>query len=438
MADSLIKRPTPAQVLYTTSEEVCATCINFRSEIETCNLLSDGQQDAKVSPKGHCILWSSKQQEIKKLKDPAEDFDKKELKTGTEHELEHTNDPKVAQQIAVDHLKEDAEYYTKLKKIEDVEKSFVSEHFDYFEVEPTTNLVFKSFKSNGKVKRTIQFQGFTIGVETDKGEYRHWYDPGTRTTGKTKMNYPYGFIKRTEGADGDGVDVYVGPDDESNKVFVIHQLKAPKFTQYDEDKVMLGFISPREAKSAYLEHYDNPKYFGEMTETTIDAFKRMLSSDGAKTRVVKKAFMPSMPGMSMFPGMMGPPPIDVETFDGVRAILSRIGDSKDAELMQIASEIWGPGCNFQGQTPESAREEIIGFLLDQRDLLGVAQNILPLQEDMVPGQQNDSNNGYPVSEQNQELTGNAQNLESTDGSLNNLSTPDSSQNQPNQALKPTV
>jgi inorganic pyrophosphatase len=435
VADSLIKRPTLTQVLYTTSEEVCETCVNFRSEINTCNLLSDGQQDAKVSSKGHCILWSNKQQKIEKLKDPSESFDKKELKTGTEHELEHTNDPKVAQQIAVDHLKEDSEYYTKLKQIEEIDKSFISEHFDYFEVGQTTDLVWKSLKSDGKVKRTIKFQGLTIGIETDKGEYRHWYDSSTRTTGKTKMNYPYGFIKRTEGADGDSVDVYVGPDDESTKVFVVHQLKAPKFTQYGEDKVMLGFISPREAKSAYLEHYDNPKYFGEMTETTIDAFKRMLSLDGPKTRVVKKSFIPGMP---MMPGMMGPPPIDVETFDGVRAILSRIGNSKDAELMQIASEIWGPGCNFQGQTPDQAREEIIGFLLDQQDLLGVAQNIPPLQEDTGIMQTDNSNSGYPVSDQNQELTGNAQTLESTDGSLNNSSTLDSSQNQPNQALKPTV
>ena len=39
--------------------------------------------------------------------------------------------------------------------------------------------------------------------------------------------------------------------------------------------------------------------------------------------------------------------------------------------MQIAGKIWGDGYTFEGLPPEIARAEIIGFLLDQRDLLGV-------------------------------------------------------------------
>jgi hypothetical protein len=40
------------------------------------------------------------------------------LKKGTKVEMEHTKDKKVAEKIAMDHLYEDLEYYTKLKKIE--------------------------------------------------------------------------------------------------------------------------------------------------------------------------------------------------------------------------------------------------------------------------------------------------------------------------------
>lgn len=44
-------------------------------------------------------------------------FDPKEIKRGIYIEKEHTTSPVIAKQIALDHLKEDPQYYTKLKKI---------------------------------------------------------------------------------------------------------------------------------------------------------------------------------------------------------------------------------------------------------------------------------------------------------------------------------
>jgi len=46
------------------------------------------------------------------------DFDKEKLKAGIKIELEHTNDEKIAREIAMDHLSEDNNYYEKLKIIE--------------------------------------------------------------------------------------------------------------------------------------------------------------------------------------------------------------------------------------------------------------------------------------------------------------------------------
>lgn len=51
-------------------------------------------------------------------KDPNAQYDPKELEMGIKVEMEHTNDPKVAEDIAKDHLTEDPYYYTKLKKVE--------------------------------------------------------------------------------------------------------------------------------------------------------------------------------------------------------------------------------------------------------------------------------------------------------------------------------
>lgn len=45
-------------------------------------------------------------------------YDPKQLKIGTEIELEHTDDRKEAEKIAKDHLNECPDYYTRLVKLE--------------------------------------------------------------------------------------------------------------------------------------------------------------------------------------------------------------------------------------------------------------------------------------------------------------------------------
>lgn len=45
------------------------------------------------------------------------EFDPVQLAIGTRVELEHTNDPAIAQEIAMDHLVEDPAYYTKLRQV---------------------------------------------------------------------------------------------------------------------------------------------------------------------------------------------------------------------------------------------------------------------------------------------------------------------------------
>lgn len=50
-------------------------------------------------------------------KTPA-DFDPKKLREGAKHEREHTSNPKIAEEIAMDHLSEDPRYYSKLKRVE--------------------------------------------------------------------------------------------------------------------------------------------------------------------------------------------------------------------------------------------------------------------------------------------------------------------------------
>jgi len=91
------------------------------------------------------------------------------------------------------------------------------------------------------------------------------------------MKYDYGFIYKAKGEDGEGLDVYLGTNQEPEKVYIVHQ-NDPKTGKYDEDKVMLGFDSSKKAKSAYLAHYDNPKFFGSMSEIDFVDFKDLILS----------------------------------------------------------------------------------------------------------------------------------------------------------------
>jgi hypothetical protein len=56
---------------------------------------------------------------------------KKQLQKGIKVELEHTNDDKVAKEIAMDHLFEDPNYYDKLKKIEATEATSTASSGQY-------------------------------------------------------------------------------------------------------------------------------------------------------------------------------------------------------------------------------------------------------------------------------------------------------------------
>jgi hypothetical protein len=51
-------------------------------------------------------------------KDTPDEFDPKQLKMGIRVEMEHTDDPKLAREIAIDHLKEIPDYYSRLAEME--------------------------------------------------------------------------------------------------------------------------------------------------------------------------------------------------------------------------------------------------------------------------------------------------------------------------------
>lgn len=117
--------------------------------------------------------------------------------------------------------------------------------------------------------------GLDVVVENPVGSIRTWQTPDGKT-GATLMHYAYGYIAGVTGADGDEVDVYLGPDSDPEWAYVVHQLRAPDFVTWDEDKVMLGFASADAAHAAYITQYDDPRFFGGMSQLAIDDFKGKL------------------------------------------------------------------------------------------------------------------------------------------------------------------
>lgn len=117
--------------------------------------------------------------------------------------------------------------------------------------------------------------GLTLHIENPAGSTRQW--PG----GSTYMLYDYGEIKKTDGEDGEPVDVYVGPKPATAKeVYIVHQLMAPHFMSYDEDKCFIGFSSGVAAKRAYEAHFTNPAAFGGMTTMSTGDFVQHIKDHG--------------------------------------------------------------------------------------------------------------------------------------------------------------
>jgi hypothetical protein len=129
-------------------------------------------------------------------------------------------------------------------------------------------------------KEKAKFNGVSIVVENPAGTKRCGEDEDGNPW-QTTMMYAYGYIKGTEGADGEEVDVYLGPNEDAPYVYVVHQ-NNPETGDYDEDKVMLGFETAKEAKEAYLLHYDDKKFFGEMSAVPWESFKRGLGLTNPK------------------------------------------------------------------------------------------------------------------------------------------------------------
>jgi len=134
-------------------------------------------------------------------------------------------------------------------------------------------------KKAGNYKKAHKsVQGLDVSIETAKGQVRT--GPGWKRT----MKDDYGYIKRTEGKDGDQVDVFLGENLDSDSVFIIDQVKESG-RGFDEHKVMIGYRNKLDAHRGYKRNYPKGWKVGPMTEMSMADFKVWLEDGDTKTPV---------------------------------------------------------------------------------------------------------------------------------------------------------
>lgn len=130
-------------------------------------------------------------------------------------------------------------------------------------------------------KPRLTFQGLPISIENPRGSIRSGRSKGGKEW-SVSMHHHYGYIRGTRGADGDHYDCYVGPNEAATHAFIVTTMCPPDFTRPDEQKAMLGFDSAEAARAAYLLHYDDPRFCGDVRTMPMAEFKAkvMATSDG--------------------------------------------------------------------------------------------------------------------------------------------------------------
>ena len=138
-------------------------------------------------------------------------------------------------------------------------------------------------KEAGNYKKGhVKIDGFDISIEQPKGSVRSGVDASGKSWSQ-KMNNTYGYIRGTEGVDGDHIDVFLSDDPSQGDVFVVDQVNNDG--SFDEHKVMYGFNSEEDARQAYLSNYeDGWQGLGAITAVSKDEFKKWVDSSHRKTK----------------------------------------------------------------------------------------------------------------------------------------------------------
>ena len=161
----------------------------------------------------------------------------------------------------------------------------IGEQVQAAEAEVNTNPTEAQKEAGNYKKGHVQIGTFNITIEQPKGSVRSGVDADGKKW-EIEMQNTYGYIRGTEGVDGDHIDVFLSDDIDGwdgHKVFVVDQRNADG--SFDEHKVMLGFNDINDAEAAYMSNYEEGwQGLGAITGVSIEEFEKWIASSHRKTK----------------------------------------------------------------------------------------------------------------------------------------------------------
>lgn len=170
---------------------------------------------------------------------------------------------------------------------ENSENTGIGEKIAEAEADVNTNPTDKQKEAGNYKKGHVQIGTFDITIENPKGSVRSGVDAGGKKW-ETTMQNTYGYMRGTEGVDGDHIDVFLSDDMDGwngRRVFVVDQYNEDG--SFDEHKVMLGFNDADEAESAYLSNYEKDwadKRKIAVSSINLEDFEKWIDSSHRKTK----------------------------------------------------------------------------------------------------------------------------------------------------------
>ena len=156
------------------------------------------------------------------------------------------------------------------------ETTMTSDMVDERAAETNTDPTDKQKEAGNFKMGHVSIKGMPISIENPKGSIRKGKDKDG-SEWQVELQNHYGYFTNTtgNGKDGDAVDVFIGPHpDNFDKVYVVDQKIDGEF---DESKVMIGFHSKEEAKSAYYSNYtEGWTGLWKITAVPLRVFKKWL------------------------------------------------------------------------------------------------------------------------------------------------------------------
>jgi phage-related protein (TIGR01555 family) len=125
--------------------------------------------------------------------------------------------------------------------------------------------------ADGPAVETKTIHGLPVVIEQKRGQWR------TGQGWRVKMAYDYGYFQNIPGADGDSLDICIGPDPSSTWIYIFDQKHLPPRRGFDEHKCFVGYSSMDDAIKAFNAGHDRAcQVYLDITPMQLEEFKTWL------------------------------------------------------------------------------------------------------------------------------------------------------------------